>query len=76
MEQRNEIAAFHNRLQMSVDTTATIVERMQGAESNIRDVDVARAVSSITRSQILSQTATGLAREADADISRILSLLQ
>ena len=76
VEQRNEIAAFHNRLQMSADTTATIVERMQGAESNIRDVDVARAVSNMTRSQILSQTATGLAREADADISRILSLLQ
>ena len=75
-EQRNEIAAFHNRLQMSADTTATIVERMQGAESNIRDVDVARAVSNMTRSQILSQTATGMAREADADISRILSLLQ
>ena len=76
MEQRNEVAAFHNRLQMSADTTATIVERMQGAESDIRDVDVARAVSNMTRSQILSQTATGLAREANADISRILSLLQ
>ena len=76
MEQRNEIAAFHTRLQMSADTTATAVERLKGAESNIRDVDVARAVSNMTRSQILSQTATGLAREADADISRILSLLQ
>ena len=76
MEQRNKVAAFHNRLQMSADTTATIVERMQGAESDIRDVDVARAVSNMTRSQILSQTATGLAREANADISRILSLLQ
>ena len=76
MEQRNEVAAFHNRLQMSADTTATIIERMQSAESDIRDVDVARAVSNMTRSQILSQTATGLAREANADISRILSLLQ
>ena len=76
MEQRNEVAAFHNRLQMTADTTATIIERMQGAESDIRDVDVARAVSNMTRSQILSQTATGLAREANADISRILSLLQ
>ena len=76
MEQRNEIAAFHTRLQMSADTTATAVVRLKGAESNIRDVDVARAVSNMTRSQILSQTATGLAREADADISRILSLLQ
>ena len=49
---------------------------MQGAESSVRDVDVARAISNLTRSQILSQTATNVAREADADISRLLSLLQ
>ncbi len=76
LEQRNRIAAFHNRLEMSANTTASILERMQGAESSIRDVDVARAISNLTRSQLLSQTATGLAKEADTDISRILSLLQ
>ncbi len=76
LDQRNRIAAFQNRLQMSAETTASIVERMQDAESSVRDVDVARAVSNLTRSQILSQTATNIAREADADISRLLSLLQ
>ncbi|MGY8824837.1 MAG: flagellin [Candidatus Latescibacterota bacterium] len=74
--ERNRIAAFQNRLQLSAETTASIVERMKGVESNIRGADVARAISNLTRSQILSQTATSIAQEADTDISRILSLLQ
>ncbi|MFT5373186.1 MAG: flagellin, partial [Candidatus Latescibacterota bacterium] len=76
LDERNRIAAFQNRLQLSADTTASIVERMKGVESNIRGADVARAISNLTRSQILSQTATSIAQEADTDISRILSLLQ
>lgn len=76
LDERNRIAAFQNRLQLSADTTASIVERMKSAESNIRDADIARAMSNLTRSQILSQTATSIAQEADTDISRILSLLQ
>ena len=74
--ERNRIAAFQTRLQLSAETTASIVERMKGVESNIRGADVARAISNLTRSQILSQTATSIAQEADTDISRILSLLQ
>jgi flagellin len=74
--ERNRIAAFQNRLQLSAETTASIVERMKGVESNIRGADVARAISNLTHSQILSQTATSIAQEADTDISRILSLLQ
>ncbi len=76
LDERNRIAAFQTRLQLSVETTDSIVERMQSAESNVRDADIARTISNMTRSQILSQTATSLAQEADTDISRILSLLQ
>jgi flagellin len=76
LDERNRIAAFQNRLELSVDTTSSIVERMQSAESNIRDADIARAISNLTRSQIMSQTATSLAQEADTDITRILALLQ
>ena len=74
--ERNHIAAFQNRLELSLDTSATIVEKMTGSESDVRDVDMARTISNLSRSQILSQTAASLALEVDVDVKRIFALLQ
>ena len=74
--ERNHIAAFQNRLELSLDTSNTIVEKMSGSESDVRDVDMARAISNLSRSQILSQTAASLALEVDVDVKRIFALLQ
>jgi flagellin len=74
--ERNRLGAFHNRLQLSISTSERVMERMIDAESRIREVDVARAASSMTHSQILSQAATSIAGQADGDIARILNLLQ
>lgn len=74
--ERNTIAAFQNRLEQSVATSDSIVERMTSSESAIRDVDLAKAMTNFTRSQILAQSAASLAVEADVDIDRVLSLLQ
>ncbi len=76
LDERNRVAAFQNRLQLSANTTSSIIERMRSVESDVRDADVARAISNLSRAQILAQTATSVTREADTDISRILSLLQ
>jgi flagellin len=76
ISERNNIAAFQSRLEQSVSTTDSILERMTNSESAIRDVDIAKAMSSFTRSQILAQTAASFAVEADVDIERVLSLLQ
>ena len=76
LTERSRIGAFQNRLEMSINTTASIVERMQSVESNVRDADVAQTISNLTRSQIMAQTATSLAQEADIDIERVLTLLQ
>jgi len=42
----------------------------------VRDADVAQTLSNLTRSQIMTQTASSLALEADVDIKRILTLMQ
>ena len=76
ISERNTIAAFQNRLEQSINTSDSIVERMTSAESAIRDADLAKTMTSFTRSQILSQTAASFALEADVDIERVLSLLQ
>lgn len=74
--ERNRIAAFQNRLQQNATTAASILERLQSSEVEVRETDVARSITELTRSQILSQTAASFAVEADGDIERILSLLQ
>ena len=49
---------------------------MQSAESNIREVDIAKSITALTRSQIMAEAATSIAVEADGDIEQILSLLR
>ena len=74
--ERSRLGAFQNRLQLSISTSLSIVERMVETESRIREVDVARAASRMTHSQILAQAATSIAGTAGADINRILALLR
>jgi flagellin len=76
VEERNRIGAFQNRLQLTLETSAGVLERMQSAEASIRELDVAKAVTALSRSQILSQVATSMAFEADTDVERVLSLLR
>ena len=73
---RNHIAALHNRLELSVETAASITASMLATESNVRSAEFAQTLSSLTNSQIMMQTAGSLAYEADIDVDRILSLLQ
>jgi flagellin len=75
-EERNKVAALHNRLDLNSTTSTSIIEKLHEAESNVRDLDVARAMTDLTRSQILSQAAASLAVESDADIDQVLSLLR
>lgn len=74
--ERNRIASFQNRLEMSIETSEAVMERLIAAEESIRQPDLAKLVTQMSRSQILAQVATSMSIEADADIARILTLLQ
>jgi flagellin len=74
--ERNRLGSFQNRLQLSISTSQSVIDRMVETESRIREVDVARAASRMTHSQILAQAATSIAGTAGADIERILTLLR
>ena len=74
--ERNRIGAFQNRMQLSIETTNSVMDIMTATEADIREVNLARSATDLTRSQILAQVATSIAVEADADIDRILALLQ
>ena len=75
LAERNRIAVFQNRLQVSATTAAGVVERLHKSTSDIRDTDLAQSITALTRSQLMSQTATGLALQAGGDLERVLSLL-
>ena len=76
VESRNQIAAFQHRLEQSMKTSSSIIERMYKTEGSVRDADIAQTLTNLTRSQILAQTAGSLAQEADIDIERILQLMK
>ena len=75
-EERNKVAALHNRLDLNSTTGMSVIERLQDAESTVRDVDMAQAMANLTRSQILTQAAGSIAAESNTDISQVLSLLR
>ena len=64
------------RLERCIEVSEAVVVRMLAAEATIREPDLARLVTQMTRSQILAQVATSVSVSADADIDRILTLLQ
>ncbi len=76
IRERNRIGAFQNRLEMAINTSTRVVERMSDSESSIRDVDLAKAVNALSSSQILAQTAISFAVQANLDIDRVLALLE
>ncbi|MFH1566478.1 MAG: flagellin [Gemmatimonadota bacterium] len=74
--ERDHIGAFQNRLELSINTSMSVLERMQSAEADFREVDVARSVADLTRSQILAEAATSMSLSANTDTERILNLLR
>jgi flagellin len=74
--ERNRIGAFQNRLELSASTAAAAVERMQSAESSVRDLELARSVSALSTAQILSQAASSVAVQANLRSQQVISLLR
>lgn len=73
--QRGEFGATQNRLQSAMRSIASTSENLSGAESRIRDVDVARETAELTKNRILQQAATSVLAQANAQPQMALSLL-
>lgn len=70
------IGAQVNRLQNSNANITTNLENTQASESVIRDADMAKAMTSLIRSNILSQSAQAMLAQANQQGSSVLNLLQ
>ena len=75
-EMRARIGALTNSLEHSINNTMNQVTNTQAAESVIRDVDFASETATFTKNQILTQSATAMLAQANAQPNSMLQLLK
>ncbi len=72
---RANLGALQNRLQSASSTIAISEENMSGANSRIRDVDVASETADLTKNNILSQAGVSVLAQANQSPNFALKLL-
>jgi flagellin len=73
---RGVFGAAQNRLETTISSLNITVENLTGAESRIRDVDVAFETADLTRNTILQQAATSILAQANLQPQNALVLLR
>jgi len=74
--ERSKIGAFQNRLEHTINNLGTSSENMTSAESRIRDVDMAKEMSTFSKNNILSQAAQAMLAQANQQPQQVLQLLR
>jgi flagellin len=75
-QDRAMMGGVQNRLEYTVSSLGVYEENLMAAESRIRDVDMAKEMTELTRLQILQQSGTAMLAQANMLHSSVLSLLQ
>jgi flagellin len=73
---RATFGAVQNRLEHTMNNLANYEENLTGAESRIRDVDMAEEMTSYTKLNILQQAGTSMLAQANQGPQGVLSLLR
>ena len=72
---RAAIGAWTNRIEHSINNTQNQIAGQQSAESVIRDTDFATEATALTRSQILTQSATAMLAQSNTMPRSVLQLI-
>jgi flagellin len=72
---RGTFGAVQNRLEHTINSLGSYQENLMGAESRIRDTDMAEELTNLTRLQILQQSGTAMLAQANMGPSGLLKLL-
>lgn len=75
-EQRSQLGAYQNRLEHTINNLGTSSENLTSAESRIRDVDMAKEMSTFSKNNILSQAAQAMLAQANQQPQQVLQLLR
>ena len=73
--QRAYMGAIQNRLQYKIDNLNTSSENLTSAESQIRDVDMAKEMTTFTNANILSQASVAMLAQANSLPQSVLKLI-
>lgn len=73
--ERSKLGAYQNRLDHTIANLGTSSENLQAAESRIRDVDMAKEVMEMTRTNILAQASQAMLAQANQKPQAVLQLL-
>jgi flagellin len=73
---RAEVGALQNRLEMAVGNLGTTSENFSASESRIRDADFAFETAQFTKNQILAQAGTNILAQANTTSQLALQLLR
>jgi flagellin len=74
-KQRADLGAFENRLEMAQRGVDMTTEKLQSAESRIRDADMAREFVELTKNQILSQSSSAMTAQANSKSQLIFRII-
>src|SRR5690554_2349242 len=72
---RNDLGAYQNRMEHTINNLGVSVENLSAAESRIRDADMAQEMTNFTKHQILTQSATAMLAQANMRPQSVLQLL-
>jgi len=74
--ERAKLGAIQNRLDHTINNLGTSSENLTSAESRIRDVDMAKEMSTYSKNNILSQAAQAMLAQANQQPQQVLQLLR
>ncbi|MBP2027785.1 flagellin [Acetoanaerobium pronyense] len=74
--QRSKLGAIQNRLEHTIKNLGNSAENLQAAESRLRDTDMAKEMSSFTKSNILAQASQAMLAQANQLPQQVLQLLR
>jgi len=74
--QRSSLGAFQNRLEHTINNLGTSSENLTAAESRIRDVDMAKEMTTFKKNDILNQAAQAMLAQANQQPQGVLQLLR
>jgi len=75
-KERSKLGAVQNRLEHTIANLGTSSENLTSAESRIRDVDMAKEMSTFSKNNILSQAAQAMLAQANQQPQQVLQLLR
>lgn len=74
--ERSKLGALQNRLEHTIANLGTSAENLTAAESRIRDVDMAKEMTTFQKNNILNQAAQAMLAQANQQPQGVLQLLR